>query len=1206
MIRALSVHPKWLLVAAVLVAALWAVRATAANAVETYTDDAVPPTSGIAAGQPLSAGDLTMDDVLKAPSASNKKTPPPLTSAPSAPSAAVAPQLKPQAKESAASVMLLQGMQSALRQAGVNPATPLQAPKLPSDREAAAEQPAANVVYQPGRAPINLAAQTDAVLKKATAGEEPSESQTAEAKASVANGTCTPQTSNWIKSCLEAGYPENFKGQIRGETRTTCPDGNLHDVWIANGCVPPEEAQTAEAASSPLTAPSSSSPAPEADGEQRKDASCGGANGLAANARPVYDLCAAGAASSVSGDGPWRWNCQGVNGGIMVSCASPVAVGAMAPASAESQKPPPAPVAEDAQCGSADGAVAESAPSANLCVKGMASRVNGAGPWTWACSGLNGGHASACSAPKKTDGYCGPANGSSADRMPMADLCVAGYASAVTGSGPWNWTCSGLNGGQAATCAAAPKTNAVCGSASLTGRHEAPKNALCSVGQASDVTGSGPWKWTCSGLNGGASVSCEVVASVNGACGLAHGTSATETPSDNLCSTGKTSRVTGKGPWSWTCSGSDGGDTASCTATRAAEKAPAPVPPVAAATPSTPAPAAEGEAAAPAAAPVAEVTPDVVNLCGAASEVAAIEVPSKNLCKAGSASSISGHGPWSWTCSDKAKRQTSSCATLSPTAEASEPAPAAEKAAKEQAPPPSAPVAVTPTAICGAAAGQGATQEPSEYLCVSGKASAVHGNGPWNWTCAKGKSHASCEAPKIADGACGRSNGTVLKRIPVKELCSEGTPTQVQGTGPWLWSCVGSGGGSSISCSAASEAQARVDGSCGAAANTSVAATPAANLCDSGVASSVYGGGPWTWTCSGLNGGIAASCSATKNTPLAPPPPGPAVNGLCGSANGSAMAEQPMDNLCSAGTATAVSGNGPWNWNCIGENSGMTVSCTAPLQPPAPVSGVCGQGNGVPTLTKPKSGLCSAGISSAVSGQGPWTWSCSGVNGGNAVGCVAPFAGNDKVGSLPSMVTTPDRAPAEAPAPHAAPPAPAAKQGLVTPRLPTGSLPPLTTGNLPPPPNEQETAVPIEAPQLPEDTQGVTPPPVRDMIQPAPALRSDESGNVLPGNHFVLDADIATIHFQHGSDNFDTEVVPILDKLAGVLLQNRGVRITLTAYADNAGTTPREARRLSLSRALAIRDYLTAKGVSSSRIDVRALGANVPSGDRDRVDVKAN
>jgi outer membrane protein OmpA-like peptidoglycan-associated protein len=258
----------------------------------------------------------------------------------------------------------------------------------------------------------------------------------------------------------------------------------------------------------------------------------------------------------------------------------------------------------------------------------------------------------------------------------------------------------------------------------------------------------------------------------------------------------------------------------------------------------------------------------------------------------------------------------------------------------------------------------------------------------------------------------------------------------------------------------------------------------------------------------------------------------------------------------------------------------------------------------VPTLTTPKSGLCSGGISSAVSGKGPWTWSCSGVNGGSAVGCVAPLAGTD-VGSLPSMTT---QSSMEAPAPSAAPSGSVTKRGLVTPHLPAGTLPALNSGaSLPPAPGEQQAMdIPAQTPQLPADSQGVNPPPVRDLIQPAPALRSDDAGNVAPGNHFILDSDVATISFGHGAENYDTSVEPKLAKLASILQHNGGVRITLTAYADTKGSTPREARRLSLTRALAIRDYLASKGVASARIDVRALGANVPSGDPDRVDVKAN
>ena len=40
--------------------------------------------------------------------------------------------------------------------------------------------------------------------------------------------------------------------------------------------------------------------------------------------------------------------------------------------------------------------------------------------------------------------------------------------------------------------------------------------------------------------------------------------------------------------------------------------------------------------------------------------------------------------------------------------------------------------------------------------------------------------------------------------------------------------------------------------------------------------------------------------------------------------------------LCSAGTASAVTGAGPWTWQCTGSNSGTTSSCS--VLAPAPES----------------------------------------------------------------------------------------------------------------------------------------------------------------------------------------------------------------------------------------------------------------------------
>lgn len=52
---------------------------------------------------------------------------------------------------------------------------------------------------------------------------------------------------------------------------------------------------------------------------------------------------------------------------------------------------------------------------------------------------------------------------------------------------------------------------------------------------------------------------------VKGACGKAHKTNSKEAPSVNLCADGSTPPVSGTGPWTWTCLGSNGGTDAPCS-----------------------------------------------------------------------------------------------------------------------------------------------------------------------------------------------------------------------------------------------------------------------------------------------------------------------------------------------------------------------------------------------------------------------------------------------------------------------------------------------------------------------------------------------------------------------------------------------------------------------------------------------------------------
>ncbi len=171
-----------------------------------------------------------------------------------------------------------------------------------------------------------------------------------------------------------------------------------------------------------------------------------------------------------------------------------------------------------------------------------------------------------------------------------------------------------------------------------------------------------------------------------------------------------------------------------------------------------------------------------------------------------------------------------------------------------------------------------------------------------------------------------------------------------------------------------------LNGSCGLSHGTSLSAAPATNLCSAGTASVVGGAGPWSWSCEGVNGGSNANCSAS----VAPAP----VNGICGSSHGATLAAAPTTNLCSDGNSSAVAGTGPWSWSCSGVNGGSNANCSASAAP-VPVNGICGSSHGATLSAAPTTNLCSDGNSSAVAGTGPWSWSCSGVNGGSNANCSA-------------------------------------------------------------------------------------------------------------------------------------------------------------------------------------------------------------------------
>ncbi len=194
--------------------------------------------------------------------------------------------------------------------------------------------------------------------------------------------------------------------------------------------------------------------------------------------------------------------------------------------------------------------------------------------------------------------------------------------------------------------------------------------------------------------------------------------------------------------------------------------------------------------------------------------------------------------------------------------------------------------------------------------------------------------------PTVIPGFCGKAHNETFTDTPTTNLCIRGQASHVQGTGPWTWSCAGTNGGTTDFCSAAKSSTippvvpptpvpdptpaptpipiptpTPVNGSCGASHNQTFSSIPTANFCTTGSVSSVYGTGPWTWSCNGSNGGTNASCQANVQVVVIPPPVPPPV---------------PIPDPVPTGPVYYVSDCGTGSVpNCVPGNDGNTGTSTA-------------------------------------------------------------------------------------------------------------------------------------------------------------------------------------------------------------------------------------------------------------------------------------
>ncbi len=277
-----------------------------------------------------------------------------------------------------------------------------------------------------------------------------------------------------------------------------------------------------------------------------------------------------------------------------------------------------------------------------------------------------------------------------------------------------------------------------------------------------------------------------------------------------------------------------------------------------------------------------------------------------------------------------------------------------------------------------------------------------------------------------------------------------------------------------------------------------------------------------------------------------------------------------------------------------------------------PVNGARRYGYGGPSGAVPPSATPKSRLLTVPAMPGKPVPKLSGGSTGGSSAAPAPAAA-PKMASTPAPQPAPQAAPKPAPKvaaitpPPAPPPAPAAAAAPSVPTqiTPPSPAPPIPVAVTPPPAPAPASVVavppPPPAPPLPT-AASTTVPTVTPVAMPAPAPTSQGAPQVaaLPP---ATTTGAGRLAFDAGSAILNDTARQSLDALAAQMAGNEQ-RLKVVAYAAGQTNNVSQARRLSLSRALAVRAYLIDKGIRSTRIDVQAMGApENGNGPADRVDL---
>lgn len=442
---------------------------------------------------------------------------------------------------------------------------------------------------------------------------------------------------------------------------------------------------------------------------------------------------------------------------------------------------------------------------------------------------------------------------------------------------------------------------------------------------------------------------------------------------------------------------------------------------------------------------------------------------------------------------------------------------------------------------------------------------------------------------------CGQAAGVAAASAPAAALCAQGTPGAVTGRGPWRWVCADASGQDKVVC----RAPAAVPAACGTAQQRSFSAAPRRELCKQGFASAATGSGPWAWTCDSGVGGTQVACvaqrargddivpaAAVKKTAQAKAVRKPAKKAKPPRRKKSARIEIWYDVLKAENPQRLIE-----------EAVGLSGQDEKPTETVNPVAAVAPVARPQPKIKAKPQTQTAMQAAPAIKAQ-PHPQSQAVMRSAPEVPVLGVLFARDL--AKPEEPLRAGKIAAAANAPLL--PLPSRADYLVTPQLSASALPLLSMHDAAPP-----IAAALQVPKL-----GAPLPPSHDPAPgvsryvPAPPIRASSIVRPRPGVIQAADAEPVSFDFENGSDLIDEKAQRIIAIWGRRLADNAEAGMTVTAYADlktSDGSDARAARRLSLARALAVRDLLLAAGAESGQVKIRALGANIQGGDPDRVDL---